>query len=82
LESQHTLWHLERQHNISTKFNAFALVILNRLILIEEQKLAPKEEVDMPVFFYIDPEFASDPWMKDVSEIVLHYTFFKSKNQV
>jgi cytochrome c oxidase assembly protein subunit 11 len=50
--------------------------------LIEEQKLAPKEEVDMPVFFYIDPEFASDPWMKDVSEIVLHYTFFKSKNQV
>lgn len=35
----------------------------------------------MPVFFYIDPEFAADPWMKDVSEIVLHYTFFKSKNQ-
>lgn len=47
----------------------------------EEQKLAAGEQVDMPVFFYIDPEFSRDPWMKDVHEIVLHYTFFKSKNQ-
>lgn len=35
----------------------------------------------MPVFFYIDPEFALDPWMKDVKDITLHYTFFRSKNQ-
>jgi cytochrome c oxidase assembly protein subunit 11 len=47
----------------------------------EEQKLAAKEEVDMPVFFYIDPEFSADPWMKDVTEVTLHYTFFRSKNQ-
>ena len=47
----------------------------------EEQKLAAHEEVDMPVFFYIDPEFTQDPWMKDVREITLHYTFFRSKNQ-
>ncbi|KAJ3413789.1 Cytochrome c oxidase assembly protein cox11, mitochondrial [Chytridiales sp. JEL 0842] len=47
----------------------------------EEQKLAAHEEVDMPVFFYIDPEFAYDPWMKDVSHITLHYTFFRSKAQ-
>ncbi|TPX46678.1 hypothetical protein SeMB42_g03603 [Synchytrium endobioticum] len=47
----------------------------------EEQKLAAGEEVDMPVFFYIDPEFTRDPWMKDVSSITLHYTFFKSKIQ-
>ncbi|KAJ3043067.1 Cytochrome c oxidase assembly protein cox11, mitochondrial [Rhizophlyctis rosea] len=45
----------------------------------EEQKLEAHEEVDMPVFFYIDPEFASDPWMKDVHTITLHYTFFKSR---
>ncbi|RKO86249.1 cytochrome c oxidase assembly protein CtaG/Cox11 [Blyttiomyces helicus] len=45
----------------------------------EEQKLAAGEVVDMPVFFYIDPEFASDPWMKDVDTITLHYTFFKSE---
>ncbi|KAI8926624.1 cytochrome c oxidase assembly protein CtaG/Cox11-domain-containing protein [Entophlyctis helioformis] len=47
----------------------------------EEQKLAAGEEVDMPVFFYIDPEFATDPWMADVRSITLHYTFFKSKLQ-
>ncbi|KAI9355430.1 cytochrome c oxidase assembly protein CtaG/Cox11-domain-containing protein [Zopfochytrium polystomum] len=47
----------------------------------EEQKLAAKEEVDMPVFFYIDPEFAFDPYMKDVSHITLHYTFFRSRFQ-
>ncbi|KAJ3068007.1 Cytochrome c oxidase assembly protein cox11, mitochondrial, partial [Quaeritorhiza haematococci] len=47
----------------------------------EEQMLAAREEVDMPVFFYIDPEFADDPWMRDVREITLHYTFFKSKHQ-
>ena len=27
----------------------------------EEQRLRAGEEVDMPVFFYLDPEFASDP---------------------
>jgi cytochrome c oxidase assembly protein subunit 11 len=47
----------------------------------EEQKLAAHEEVDMPVFFYIDPEFCEDPWMRDVTEITLHYTFFRSKTQ-
>lgn len=47
----------------------------------EEQKLAAKEEVDMPVFFYIDPEFAFDPRMKDVTNIALHYTFFRSSHQ-
>lgn len=45
----------------------------------EEQKLCANEEVDMPVFFYLDPEFATDPWMADVKTITLHYTFFKSK---
>jgi cytochrome c oxidase assembly protein subunit 11 len=44
----------------------------------EEQRLEAGEEVDMPVFFFIDPEFSTDPWMKDVKEITLHYTFFKS----
>ncbi|KAJ3325842.1 Cytochrome c oxidase assembly protein cox11, mitochondrial [Boothiomyces sp. JEL0866] len=47
----------------------------------EEQMLQAGDEIDMPVFFFIDPEFSTDPWMKDVEEITLHYTFFKSKNQ-
>ncbi|PZC78287.1 cytochrome c oxidase assembly protein COX11, mitochondrial [Helicoverpa armigera] len=45
----------------------------------EEQQLNPHEKVDMPVFFYIDPEFTDDPKMEFVDEIVLSYTFFEAK---
>lgn len=45
----------------------------------EEQRLNPHEEVDMPVFFYIDPEFAQDPAMARVETIILSYTFFEAK---
>ena len=44
----------------------------------EEQRLGPKEEIDMPVFFYIDPEIVDDPSMKNVNNIMLSYTFFKT----
>jgi cytochrome c oxidase assembly protein subunit 11 len=43
----------------------------------EEQKLQAGEAVDMPVFFFIDPEFTEDPSMRDVDTITLSYTFFK-----
>lgn len=33
----------------------------------------------MPVFFYIDPEFATDPNMLLTDEVVLSYTFFQAK---
>lgn len=42
----------------------------------EEQRLGPKETVEMPVFFYIDPDFSKDPAMNTVDEIILSYTFF------
>lgn len=45
----------------------------------EEQRLNPGEEVDMPVFFYIDPEFVLDPYLAKVTEITLSYTFFEAK---
>lgn len=44
----------------------------------EEQRLSAGEEVDMPVFFFIDPDFAKDPQMKNIEDIVLHYSFFKA----
>ncbi|CAH1170238.1 unnamed protein product [Phaedon cochleariae] len=46
----------------------------------EEQLLNPHEQVDMPVFFYIDPEITEDPYMEYVSEITLSYTFFEAKD--
>ncbi|GFT48078.1 cytochrome c oxidase assembly protein COX11, mitochondrial [Nephila pilipes] len=45
----------------------------------EEQQLNPHEEVDMPVFFYLDPEYAEDPRLEYVNDIVLSYTFFEAK---
>uniref|UniRef100_A0A182MFD7 Cytochrome c oxidase assembly protein COX11, mitochondrial n=1 Tax=Anopheles culicifacies TaxID=139723 RepID=A0A182MFD7_9DIPT len=48
----------------------------------EEQQLNPHEEVDLPVFFYIDPEFIEDPKMELVDSITLSYTFFESKDGV
>ncbi|XP_055906092.1 cytochrome c oxidase assembly protein COX11, mitochondrial [Eupeodes corollae] len=46
----------------------------------EEQQLNPHEEVDMPVFFYIDPEFVHDPKMENIDTITLSYTFFEAKD--
>lgn len=44
----------------------------------DEQRLKPREEIDMPVFFFIDPEILNDPSMDNVHEITLSYTFFKT----
>ncbi|KAK2725711.1 cytochrome c oxidase assembly protein ctaG-like [Artemia franciscana] len=46
----------------------------------EEQRLNPHEQVDLPVFFYIDPEFVDDPKLENVDSIVLSYTFFEAKD--
>lgn len=42
----------------------------------EEQRLNAGETVDMPVFFYIDPEFVNDPTMRGIEQVTLSYTFF------
>ncbi|XP_026687012.1 cytochrome c oxidase assembly protein COX11, mitochondrial [Diaphorina citri] len=45
----------------------------------EKPNLSSFLQVDMPVFFYIDPEFVEDPRMEEVDNIILSYTFFESK---
>ncbi|KAA3673388.1 cytochrome c oxidase assembly protein subunit 11 [Paragonimus westermani] len=47
----------------------------------EEQRLNPYEKVDMPVFFYLDPEFAEDPKLFRANHIILHYTFFQARRE-
>ena len=44
----------------------------------EEQRLRPNEEVDMPVFFFIDPECLNHPRTRDITHVTLSYTFFKT----
>ena len=40
--------------------------------------LKAKEKVDMPVFFFIDPDFLKDKAMDQVDTVTLSYTFFKA----
>ncbi|OIW25878.1 hypothetical protein CONLIGDRAFT_647607 [Coniochaeta ligniaria NRRL 30616] len=45
----------------------------------EEQRLNAGETVDMPVFFYLDPDMLNDLNMKGIETVTLSYTFFKAK---
>ena len=41
----------------------------------EEQRLLAGETIDMPVFFYIDPDFADDPKVRQLLCCCFHYCF-------
>eukprot|EP00457_Paulinella_chromatophora_P012651 gb/GEZN01012879.1/.p1 GENE.gb/GEZN01012879.1/~~gb/GEZN01012879.1/.p1 ORF type:complete len:263 (-),score=26.77 gb/GEZN01012879.1/:200-988(-) len=45
----------------------------------DEQRLRPQEELELPVFFYLDPAMDSDPRLKRINHVTLSYTFFPSK---
>lgn len=45
----------------------------------EEQRLQAGETVDMPVFFYLDPDLLKDLNMKGIETVTLNYTFFKAR---
>jgi cytochrome c oxidase assembly protein subunit 11 len=45
-----------------------------------EQTLAPKQQMQFPVSFWVDPAIAADPNTADVTTITLSYTFFRSLN--
>ena len=44
----------------------------------DKQTLTPGQEMQFPLSFWVDPAIASDPDTRDVKEITLSYTFFRS----
>jgi len=45
----------------------------------EEQKIRAGEEVDLPVFFFIDRDICDEPSLDGLDDVVLSYTFFKAR---
>jgi cytochrome c oxidase assembly protein subunit 11 len=46
-----------------------------------QQMVNPKEELLLPIFFYLEPELADDPDVGRIREIIVHYDFIKSAKQ-
>jgi cytochrome c oxidase assembly protein Cox11 len=44
----------------------------------DEERLGPRQKIDMPVDFFVDPKLADNPDTREVGSITLSYTFFRS----
>jgi cytochrome c oxidase assembly protein subunit 11 len=47
----------------------------------QDRVLAPGEEAELPVVFFVDPEIVDDPDTADIGTLTLSYTFFRSATQ-
>lgn len=43
-----------------------------------DRMIAPGQETDLPVIFFVDPEITEDPDTADITTVTLSYTFFRS----
>lgn len=46
-----------------------------------DRVLAPGEEADLPLVYFISPDLATDPDTRGMSELTLSYTYFRAADQ-
>lgn len=46
----------------------------------QDRVIGPHEEVDLPVVYFVDPDFARDPETRGLDTLTLSYTYFRSVN--
>ncbi|MDB5369010.1 MAG: Cytochrome c oxidase assembly protein CtaG [Roseomonas sp.] len=44
----------------------------------DEQTLAPGQQVEMPIAFWVDPKIAEDPNTRGINTITINYTYFRT----
>lgn len=47
----------------------------------QNRTLAPGEEAQLPVVFFVDPELVSDPDTREIGTLTLSYTFFRAAGE-
>lgn len=47
----------------------------------QDRVIAPGEEAELPVVFFVDPEIVTNPDTADLGTLTLSYTFFRSTDQ-
>lgn len=47
----------------------------------QDRLIAPGEEAELPVVFFVDPEIVTNPDTADLGTLTLSYTFFRSTDQ-
>ncbi len=46
----------------------------------QDRIIAPHEEADLPVVYFVDPDFTRDPETRGIDTLTLSYTYFRSVN--
>lgn len=68
-------------YNISPEIGGF---YFNKIacFCFTEQHLGPRESMELPVVFFLDPALDADKSMKDVDSLTLSYTLFAAKPSI
>ena len=59
-------------HSVGQYFNKL------ECFCFQDRVIGPHEEADLPVVYFVDPDFATDPETRGLDTLTLSYTYFRS----